>query len=449
MKVRFLSTVCVGLAILALLAPMAGLEALAAPGAHPDAAPEAQDTTLPMVALTADGIVRAWPDSGADTVGSIPARSSVPVSGRLVDFTWWQIPYPTGPGGYGWVAATVVLPNSAAASVPVIQVIMPTPVPVQPTATPTPPPAPTCTLDAKFVTDVTIPDGLAVPPAQSAHKVWRLQNTGTCPWDSGTLLKFIGGFQMSAPLTVTFPATPPGGTVDIGTTMYAPSQPGVYQGNWQLEDYGTNFFGPKITCVIKVISPAPQTPATPVPPPPKPSSPAGASVNFWTDTNRVKAGRCTTIHWDVKNVQAVYLDYKGKRRGVSGQGSQSVCPSSDGKTYNLIIVRRDGGQESRTVRIDVSSPPAVQISFSASPNSIFQTSALDGCSMVSWRVKNAKRIQYNNGSKWRDVGGDDERRECPRKTTTYRLRVTDQGGGTKEKSTKVDVHWGGDIGIMN
>ncbi len=270
MKVRFLSTLGVGLVILALLAPMVGLGAHAAPGAQ-DPTPEAgSEPGLPMVTLTTDGVVRAWPSSSADAIGSVPARSSVPVSGRLVDFTWWQIPYPTGPDGYGWLAATVVLPNNVAASVPIIQVIMPTPAPVQPTATPTPPPAPTCTLDAKFIADVTIPDGMAVPPAQSANKVWRLQNTGTCGWDSGTVLKFIGGFQMSAPLTVTIPATVPGATADIGMTVYAPSQPGTYQSNWQLEDRGANFFGPKITCVIKVVNPAAPTPVPPQPQPPAP-----------------------------------------------------------------------------------------------------------------------------------------------------------------------------------
>ncbi len=160
----------------------------------------------------------------------------------------------------------------------------------------------------------------------------------------------------------------------------------------------------------------------------------------------MKAGSCTKIHWDVNNVQAVYLDYNGKRRGVAGQGSQSVCPSSDGKTYKLIIVRRDGGQESRTVRIDVSSPPAVQITFSVSPKSILQTSALDKCTTIRWKVKNASRVQYNNGSKWRDVGGDDDRRECPSKTTTYRLKVTDQAGATHDRTEKVDVHYGGLLG---
>jgi hypothetical protein len=447
MNVRSLSVIVVGLVVISVLLalvapawPAPVLTAFAGPPAHPGIAPAAQDPqatpALPMVNMTADAIVRAWPSPSADSLGVIPSRSSVPASGRLVDFTWWQIPFSAGPGGYAWLAATVLVPNDAAASVPVIQVIMPTP--AQPTATPTPPPPPSCTLDAAFVADVTIPDGTIMPPAQPAHKVWRMRNTGTCAWDAGTLLKFVSGFQMGAPMTATFAATQPGQTADIGVTAYAPSQPGVYRGIWQLQDQGINLFGPQITMVVQVVKQGP--PAPPAPPRPQPTPLPGPSVNFWSDATRVDSGRCTVIHWAVNNVQAVYLQYRGQTRGVAGQGSQTVCPLTDGQDYALRIVRLDGSQDARYVHIDVKSPPPgpVSINFWANPTFLLQTNG-SACTTVGWAVQNASRVDYQGHG----VVGNDSRRECPQKTTTYRLRVTDRSGKAQDRSVTVTVKWGG------
>ncbi len=237
-----------------------------------------EESAEPMVTLIADGVIRAWPSSSSDFLGAVPARSSVPVTGRTVDFTWWQISFASGPGGHAWIAATVVRPNAAVVSVPVIQVIQPTPGPVTPTPEPTPN---TCTLDAAFVADVTIPDGTMLMPTEVVNKVWRLRNTGTCAWENVTVLKFVGGFQMGAQDTADVPYTAPGETADIAITAYAPAQGGQYRSVWQLLDEGVNYFGPKITMIVGVNGPAQPTPApapapvqpTPAPPPPPPPPP--------------------------------------------------------------------------------------------------------------------------------------------------------------------------------
>lgn len=52
----------------------------------------------------------------------LPSRSTIPVSGRTVDGQWWQIPFPAGPNGYGWISNTVGKPNSTAFDVPVYEV---------------------------------------------------------------------------------------------------------------------------------------------------------------------------------------------------------------------------------------------------------------------------------------------------------------------------------------
>jgi hypothetical protein len=434
MKPHHLSIALVGLLLISLVMT-AGAGVRAAPGAQPANEPAITPFPLPMVALTADGMVRAWPDNGGDALGVIPARSSVPVSGRTQDSGWWQIPFAVGPGGYGWLAAAVVLPNDMAAGVPAIQVVVPARVP----ATPEPQPIPqTCTLDAAFVADVTIPDGTIAPPAQPVHKVWRLRNTGTCPWDASTVLKFVSGFQMSGPLTATFPTTQAGATVDIGVTAYAPSQKGTYHSVWQLLDEGVNLFGPQLTMVLQVNTAGPPKPPTPTPLPPAP--PPDPAIKFWADSTRISAGKCTMLRWDVRHVQAVYLQYGGKTRGVAGQDAQSVCPSVQGQDYFLRIVRQDGGQDARSVHIDIKNAPPgpVSLDLSANPRTLLQQDGSQ-CTTVSWRVTGATRVEYQGGA----VSAVGSQSECPRQTTIYRVRATASDGQTYDRALTVDVKWGG------
>ncbi|MBS1249125.1 MAG: hypothetical protein MAG431_00698 [Chloroflexi bacterium] len=110
-----------------------------------------------------------------------------------------------------------------------------------PTATKTPIP---CN-QAKFVEDVTIPDGTDFNPGDSFVKTWRLRNTGSCDWSSGYDIVFSSGDAMAAPSAVqlTTDIIPPGGTVDVSVTLTAPDDPGTYRGNWKLRDAANQVFG--------------------------------------------------------------------------------------------------------------------------------------------------------------------------------------------------------------
>ena len=50
----------------------------------------------------------------------------------------------------------------------------------------------------RFVDDVTIPDNTVMAPGQTFRKTWRIQNAGSCAWNSGYQLVFSGG-MMSLP----------------------------------------------------------------------------------------------------------------------------------------------------------------------------------------------------------------------------------------------------------
>jgi hypothetical protein len=116
-----------------------------------------------------------------------------------------------------------------------------TPEPDTPTPSDTPIP---CNL-AKFVSDVSIPDGTTFQPGDTFTKTWRLQNVGSCAWTSGYDIVFSGGDAMDAPASVQLTAgtVNPGQNVDVSVNLVAPASAGTYRGNWQVRDPSDVVFG--------------------------------------------------------------------------------------------------------------------------------------------------------------------------------------------------------------
>ncbi len=98
---------------------------------------------------------------------------------------------------------------------------------------------------ARFISDVSIPDGSEFAPGASFVKTWRLKNTGTCTWTSAYALVFTSGNKMDAPdvSALTTGEVAPDGTVDITVNMKAPSTGGTHRGEFKLRDAGYNIFG--------------------------------------------------------------------------------------------------------------------------------------------------------------------------------------------------------------
>lgn len=93
--------------------------------------------------------------------------------------------------------------------------------------------------------------------------------------------------------------------------------------------------------------PTPTPTATPTPTPtPIPSG--AAQISFWAGRESIEEGECTTLHWDVEYVKAVYLD----EEGVPGHDMQQVCPSHT-KSYTLRVIRMDDTVEVRRITITV------------------------------------------------------------------------------------------------
>jgi len=228
-----------------------------------------------------------------------------------------------------------------------------TPVPGMPTATwtpevvtETPTTVPTvCTLDAAFVADVTVPDGTVFEPGARIDKIWRIRNSGSCPWESGYTWVFVSGEQMGAAASQAVPAVAAGGNVDIGVTMYAPSTPGTYTGYWRMKSPGGQVFGQ--TCSVGIVVSSPAT-ATPTATPTSPPTP-GAEISLTVDRDHINAGECTWVRARVEHVRAAYLDGEPV---IGGYKEKEVCPCND-TTYTLHVELTDGSTTDRTVTVHV------------------------------------------------------------------------------------------------
>lgn len=138
------------------------------------------------------------------------------------------------------------------------------PTPVKPSDTPGPTNTPGtsgCTNSAAFVSDVTIPDDTVVQPGQTFVKTWRLNNNGTCAWQTTYQLAFVSGAQMGAPAAVTLPGVVNAGSnMDVSVTFTAPLTPGTYTSQWQMRTGAGELFGTKP--YVRIIVPAPTSTAT-------------------------------------------------------------------------------------------------------------------------------------------------------------------------------------------
>ena len=211
------------------------------------------------------------------------------------------------------------------------------PTPISPetpiAATPTGAPQPTCSLNSRFIADVTIPDGTQMAPNSPFVKTWQIQNNGSCNWDANFQLVFVSGAQMFAPSPSPIPPTPAGAVTNLSLNMIAPSQPGRYQSVWQLQASNGALFGTRIDVIIIVPGAV-----TPIPPTPPPSVCNGSPQisSFFANPSTIQEGQVSTLSWGpVTNATNVVLQSPQGNSGVATPGQIQVQPGGT-TTYTLI-----------------------------------------------------------------------------------------------------------------
>ncbi|MBK8045680.1 MAG: transporter substrate-binding domain-containing protein [Anaerolineales bacterium] len=310
----------------------------------------------------------------------------------------------------------------------------PTPIPPVPTVAPpptsTPPAKPPCyqgmTLEAHVnLNDNNMTSPPVMAPGQQFTKRWRVRNSGTCAWTTGFRLIYVNGNSTASrmgganePIGI---KVEPGQTVDLAVDLRAPKAPGLYQGFWQLSTPQQYHFGQVLPVGIQVPQPAP-----PPPPPPNVLDP-----HLRSDASEVFAGQCTTIRWDVDNVNAVYFIDAGSIQGVGGHDWRTVCPGKT-STYKLRVVARNNTITEFPITIRVTGGAEATISFTADRKNI----DAGQCTTLRWKVENVNAVYLNNEG----VAGVSSRETCPSRTTDYQLRVIKRNGAEERRNIRITVN---------
>lgn len=370
---------------------------------------EGADVVVQSTSKDPSGITRVELTVDSDVVQTDPAP--VPQTSFPISQTWTATP-----GKHVIIVRAYnkanVASDPAAISISVLPAASaPTPVaiataePVTPTVTTTTAPV-GCTNDARFVADVTVPDGTTFGSGQTFDKTWRIRNSGTCAWDTSYRLAFVSGTAMTSSTAVNVPATAAGATADIKVPMTAPSAAGTYTGNWQLRSPTNTLFGQRVTVVINVPSPT--------------SPPGGCSIGSFTATPlTINAGDSSTLTWGaVTNAESVEIDQG--IGGVGSPGSKVVSPPTT--TTYTIIVHCGAYNKTAQVTITVNLGSA---GCSGTPNITFFSVANSTITSGNWTtlnwgpVSNADNVEIDP-----DIGGVATPGSCgihPTTTTTYTL----------------------------
>lgn len=303
-------------------------------------------------------------------------------------------------------------------------------------------PAP-CINGAAFVADLNLDDkNMTAPPVmqpnQKFQKGWRIRNSGTCAWDARFTLAYSFGNRPEASMGGTAvavgKAVQPGETADIYVDLVAPNTYGVFQGFWTMRNLNNVQFGETVWVGIQVPNPNPPPTATAPPPPPRPQpTPDQNQImtgpNLRADSQYINVGQCTTIRWDVGNVNSVFFVDGSNVQGVGGNDSRTVCPQQT-TTYILRVVRRDNVVQDFPITIFVQ-PAFGTINFWADSYTV----APGQCTTLRWDVQGVQAVFLNE----QGVAGQSSQQVCPNQTTTYTLRVVMNDGSQQTRQVTITV----------
>lgn len=323
------------------------------------------------------------------------------------------------------IVVDVVL--AEASSMPAAPTPTLTPLPTQELPSPTPPPA-LCLNNATFVADITVPDETPFRPGDAFEKIWRMRNSGTCPWDSRYAWVFESGEAMTSQRAVAVPPTVPGADADIAVRMTAPAQPGRYIGRWRMQGPDGQIFGQRATVVIVVI-PAGLTP---------PAAPAHLQAVFeppdivvlrWTDQAdneqgvRIYIDDGRTLLDDIPNPDVTEVRVQNV---PCGQEVHFVV-----KTYNQAGESEPGARVSLRTPDCAAGLPVIHY-FTAEPAEILPGQK----AILRWDLAGAREAHIFPGGE-AGVVAPGEMEVSPAQTTTYRLVAVNELGTVEARVTVV------------
>jgi len=101
-------------------------------------------------------------------------------------------------------------------------------------------------LNAVFEEDITYPDGTVVKAGETITKIFKIRNTGTCGWDEGFTLVFIGGSANIGAYNYEFQskdAVAGGEAINIAVGVTLSCTQGNQEASWRLRSDAGYYFG--------------------------------------------------------------------------------------------------------------------------------------------------------------------------------------------------------------
>jgi hypothetical protein len=90
-----------------------------------------------------------------------------------------------------------------------------------------------CYNSLRFVEDVNFPDGTVVMTGEKIEKFWRVENNGTCSWDSRYRMRLVEGDQLGAPVELALYPARPGTQAELRVIFITPRESRYYRSTWQ------------------------------------------------------------------------------------------------------------------------------------------------------------------------------------------------------------------------
>jgi len=109
-----------------------------------------------------------------------------------------------------------------------------------------------CVDQARFIEDLSVPDGSQVEPGALIDKRWSVMNSGTCNWGPGYRLVRTDGGSLGGPAELALYPARAGEAAIWQVLLTAPREPGEHLASWQAKTPTGELFGDPVFVLVEV-----------------------------------------------------------------------------------------------------------------------------------------------------------------------------------------------------
>ncbi len=282
---------------------------------------------------------------------------------------------------------------------------------------------------------------LNIWPGQEVDLGWRIQNAGTCVWDSAYGLEQVNKNQKEiiADSTVEelIERIIPGNSTTVQFKISAPLSPGDYEISWRLVNGYRNTVGPLLSAIIRVPGDRSNRPL--------PTKTNNINVQFEASSTQVVPYSQVVLSWEVIQAKNVYFYTTGQSwvpNQVALRGNRIYFPNKN-IAYNLRVVNMNNTVESFKIEVEVEPPLGLPeiVLFDLTPKG---KQVYGGCVDIVWKVRGGTAtgvsLSANDTLLVTTAGREGEYTDCPTQVGLLVYTLVASGpAGTVSKSKTIYV----------